>query len=134
MPSTKEESRDIATLVKGIISDVTGFPKDLLGAEQSLADDFGIDSIKHMEILSKMEQEFSFGEKALDSDEIYEIKTIGALIAFVEELVQPAPKNGTSPSRLTMIPYPSPLKRLRPRSLSHKSNSVKMRSERGSSR
>ena len=68
-------------LVK-VISDLTGFPVEMLEPSMNLESDLGIDSIKRVEILSKLEQEQS-DLKAISPDEMGTLKTIEDIVRYL---------------------------------------------------
>ncbi|HSL61553.1 MAG TPA: SDR family NAD(P)-dependent oxidoreductase [Desulfotignum sp.] len=81
----------LATLVS-IISELTGFPEEMLEPGMDLESDLGIDSIKRVEILSRLEQSLGDRGSGLSGDTMSRFKTIGDMAAFLE-------KTGTSSER-----------------------------------
>ncbi|WP_320042712.1 beta-ketoacyl synthase N-terminal-like domain-containing protein [uncultured Desulfobacter sp.] len=69
-------------ILVNIISELTGFPKEMLEPEMNLESDLGIDSIKRVEILSRLEQEQP-DAKALSSDDMGGLKTIADIINYL---------------------------------------------------
>jgi len=66
------------------ISDLTGFPEEMLEGDMDLESDLGIDSIKRVEILSTLEKELpQIG--TLSSDEIANFKTINEISAYLDK-------------------------------------------------
>ena len=66
------------------ISDLTGFPKEMLEGDMNLESDLGIDSIKRVEILSTLEKELpQIG--TLSSDEIAGFKTIDEISQYLDD-------------------------------------------------
>ncbi len=65
------------------ISNLTGFPKEMLESDMNLESDLGIDSIKRVEILSTLEKELpEIG--AISSDEISTFKTIDEISTWLD--------------------------------------------------
>ncbi|MCG8684284.1 MAG: SDR family NAD(P)-dependent oxidoreductase [Desulfobacterales bacterium] len=85
-PAVKQDSakngHDISAVLVSIISELTGFPKEMLEPEMNLESDLGIDSIKRVEILSRMEQELP-DMKALSPDDMGSLKTIQDIVQFL---------------------------------------------------
>lgn len=69
-------------ILVGIISELTGFPKEMLEPGMNLESDLGIDSIKRVEILSRLEQEQP-DAKALSSEDMGSLKTIADIINYL---------------------------------------------------
>ncbi len=80
-PSDQDSGRIFNVLVN-IISELTGFPKEMLEPEMSLESDLGIDSIKRVEILSKLEQALP-DINAISPDEMGSLKTIQDIVQYL---------------------------------------------------
>ncbi len=66
------------------ISNLTGFPKEMLEGDMNLESDLGIDSIKRVEILSTLENKLpQIG--TISSDEIAGFKTIDEISAYLDK-------------------------------------------------
>jgi acyl carrier protein len=78
------QSQDTTTLdiLVNIISELTGFPQEMLEPSMNLESDLGIDSIKRVEILSRLEQEQP-DAKALSSDDMGSLQTIADIINYL---------------------------------------------------
>jgi acyl transferase domain-containing protein len=78
------QSNDSKTLdiLVNIISELTGFPQEMLEPGMNLESDLGIDSIKRVEILSRLEQEQP-DAKALSSDDMGSLQTIADIINYL---------------------------------------------------
>jgi len=76
--------KTILTVLIKTISDLTGFPVDMLEPSMNLESDLGIDSIKRVEILSKLEQELDDIE-TISSDGIANFKTIEEIINYLTQ-------------------------------------------------
>ena len=77
-PSAESNNTVLTSLMK-IISELTGFPKDMLEPSMHLESDLGIDSIKRVEILSKLEQEVE-GGTSISSEDMAGLKTIEQIV------------------------------------------------------
>ncbi len=96
-----EPNDKIFTILVKTISDLTGFPGEMLEKEMNLESDLGIDSIKRVEILSRLEQELA-DVNALSSDDMAGLKTIQDIVDFlgtgnpVPEPPSPPPKTSVT--------------------------------------
>jgi len=92
-----ESSRGILkkTLLS-VVSDLTGYPTDMLGLDMDIEADLGIDSIKRVEILSTLEEKLP-GLPPVSPDMMGSLKTLGQIInhlsgesTFIQHTVSPA--------------------------------------------
>ena len=72
-------------LIVAIIAEKTGYPEDMIDASMSLEDDLGIDSIKRVEILSRI-QESVPALAELETDVLQSIQTVGDLQLQLQKL------------------------------------------------
>ncbi len=72
----------VSTVLINTMSELTGFPVDMLEPSMDLESDLGIDSIKRVEILSKLEQELDHIE-TISSEDIANLKTIEQIITYL---------------------------------------------------
>jgi acyl transferase domain-containing protein/3-hydroxymyristoyl/3-hydroxydecanoyl-(acyl carrier protein) dehydratase/NAD(P)-dependent dehydrogenase (short-subunit alcohol dehydrogenase family)/acyl carrier protein len=72
----------VSSVLINIISELTGFPVEMLEPSMSLESDLGIDSIKRVEILSKLEQELDHVE-TISSDAIASLQTIEEIVLYL---------------------------------------------------
>jgi len=79
-----ESYQVVSTVLVNTISELTGFPIEMLEPSMNLESDLGIDSIKRVEILSKLEQELNHIE-TISSDDIANLKTIEEIITYLTE-------------------------------------------------
>jgi acyl transferase domain-containing protein/3-hydroxymyristoyl/3-hydroxydecanoyl-(acyl carrier protein) dehydratase/NAD(P)-dependent dehydrogenase (short-subunit alcohol dehydrogenase family)/acyl carrier protein len=87
----KQDTRQtILTVLVNTISELTGFPVEMLEPSMNLESDLGIDSIKRVEILSKLEQELDHIE-TISSDDIAGLKTIEEIITHLAKTDQKIP-------------------------------------------
>ncbi len=81
-PKNNRPAQDTLGILVNIISELTGFPKEMLEPEMNLESDLGIDSIKRVEILSRLEQEQP-ESKALSPDEMGSLKTLADIVNYL---------------------------------------------------
>nr|WP_320013790.1 beta-ketoacyl synthase N-terminal-like domain-containing protein [uncultured Desulfobacter sp.] len=81
-PKNNEPTQDTLGILVNIISELTGFPQEMLEPGMNLESDLGIDSIKRVEILSRLEQEQPEA-KALSPDDMGSLKTIADIITYL---------------------------------------------------
>ncbi len=77
----KADSHIAAVLVE-TISELTGFPVEMLEPSMNLESDLGIDSIKRVEILSKLEQQLDHID-SISPDDIGALKTIAEITDYL---------------------------------------------------
>jgi acyl transferase domain-containing protein/3-hydroxymyristoyl/3-hydroxydecanoyl-(acyl carrier protein) dehydratase/NAD(P)-dependent dehydrogenase (short-subunit alcohol dehydrogenase family)/acyl carrier protein len=74
----------ITNILVDTISSLTGFPSEMLEPGMNLESDLGIDSIKRVEILSRLEQALGDGAKHLSGDAMAKLKTIQDIVTFLD--------------------------------------------------
>jgi len=62
-----------------VVSELTGYPADMIGLDMDIESDLGIDSIKRVEILSALEQQMP-GMPSVSPDVMGTLKTLGQII------------------------------------------------------
>ena len=67
--------------VKAILSEQFDVEEDSITAETTLADDLGADSLDVVDLLTSIEDEF---EVEIPDEEVENIKTVGALVEYIE--------------------------------------------------
>ena len=82
--------QSVSAVLLDTISELTGFPVEMLEPSMNLESDLGIDSIKRVEILSKLEQELDHIE-TISSDDISNMKTIEEIITHLAKTEQEIP-------------------------------------------
>ena len=75
-------SDTIAPLLLDIVSQLTGYPTEMLQLEMDIEADLGIDSIKRVEILSTLEEKMPDLPK-ISPDQMGTLKTLGEIIAYL---------------------------------------------------
>ncbi|THB78043.1 MAG: SDR family NAD(P)-dependent oxidoreductase [Desulfobacteraceae bacterium] len=83
------DTRDNMALLITTVSELTGFPVEMIESEMDLESDLGIDSIKRVEILSKLEQSLP-SEAVLSPDDMTRLKTIGQIAGYLDDQSRPA--------------------------------------------
>ena len=68
--------------VKAILSEQFDVEEDTITTDNSIADDLGADSLDVVDLLMSIEDEF---EIEIPDDEIENIKTVGALVKYIED-------------------------------------------------
>lgn len=102
---------ELQTAILDIVSDKTGYPKEMLGLDLDLEADLSIDSIKRMEIIGDLKTKIGFGQDLEKADDLMEklaaIKTLNGLASWINDMSGEA--NETSTPEVEQ----SPLSRLR---------------------
>nr|NJM03821.1 hypothetical protein [Desulfobacula sp.] len=80
--SEKGYDHTVSAVLMSTISELTGFPVEMLEPGMNLESDLGIDSIKRVEILSRLEQALDSAE-GFSSDDMGRLKTIREIIDFL---------------------------------------------------
>jgi acyl transferase domain-containing protein/NAD(P)-dependent dehydrogenase (short-subunit alcohol dehydrogenase family) len=80
-PTKKEAPVDLSDMVLTIVSDKTGYPKEILDLETDLESGLGIDSIKRVEILSAIQEVFPT-LKNVDTARLAAMNTLGEILRF----------------------------------------------------
>jgi acyl transferase domain-containing protein/NAD(P)H-dependent flavin oxidoreductase YrpB (nitropropane dioxygenase family)/NAD(P)-dependent dehydrogenase (short-subunit alcohol dehydrogenase family) len=88
----------ITTRLLETVRDRTGYPIETLGLELDMEADLGIDSIKRVEILGKLRDEFpglkSLSESAETMDALTQARTLGAIVDRMVAAGQPKGRDG----------------------------------------
>ncbi|MCP4117293.1 MAG: SDR family oxidoreductase [Desulfobacteraceae bacterium] len=100
-PAPATAPRSVMPVLVQTISELTGFPEEMLEPGMDLESDLGIDSIKRVEILSRLEQELP-GSEAFSSDGIAQLKTLADIAAHIDGTTQaPAGDTAVEPAPVT---------------------------------
>lgn len=89
-----DETR-LTDMLLALVEDRTGYPRDMLGMDQNIEADLGIDSIKRVEIVGALLKELPAGprEAAADMGEaLNEQKTLSGMISTLWQRVSTAPE------------------------------------------
>jgi acyl transferase domain-containing protein/3-hydroxymyristoyl/3-hydroxydecanoyl-(acyl carrier protein) dehydratase/NAD(P)-dependent dehydrogenase (short-subunit alcohol dehydrogenase family)/acyl carrier protein len=84
---------DTLNILVATISELTGFPEQMLEPGMDLESDLGIDSIKRVEILSRLEQALGDRTQGLTQEDMAPLKTIQDMVDFFGQA--PVKKNFT---------------------------------------
>ena len=88
-PPTKGEvvsSGQFEEVLLNIVADKTGYPKEMLELDADLTSDLGIDSIKSVEIVSDLQDQFP-QLKSIGTSQLAELNTLRKIIDFSEDLI-----------------------------------------------
>lgn len=81
---------ELQIAILDIVSEKTGYPKEMLGLDLDLEADLSIDSIKRMEIISDLKIKIGFGNDKDQTDDLMEnlaaIKTLNGLATWISEM------------------------------------------------
>lgn len=81
-----------------VVSELTGYPRDMLTGQMDIEADLGIDSIKRVEILSVMEERLPHLPAAVPED-LAVLKTLSDIAAYLSQKTgAPAPSQSPEPS------------------------------------
>ncbi|RJQ56768.1 MAG: SDR family oxidoreductase [Desulfobacteraceae bacterium] len=72
--------------LRDIVSDKTGYPKEVLEIDMDLEADMGVDSIKRLEILGAMKE--AFPEMPMELEAVGELRTLREIASFLEQYFQ----------------------------------------------
>ena len=67
----------------GVVSELTGYPEEMISFDMDIEADLGIDSIKRVEILSAFEERMP-GLPPVPPEEVGSLKTLGQIVAHLE--------------------------------------------------
>ena len=81
-PDKSQSNREVQTILLETVSDLTGYPVEMLGLEMDIEADLGIDSIKRVEILSTMEEKIP-GLPQVEPEMMGSLKTLKQIIGFL---------------------------------------------------
>jgi NAD(P)-dependent dehydrogenase (short-subunit alcohol dehydrogenase family)/acyl carrier protein len=101
-PVSDESGRkDLARQLLIVVSERTGYPVEMLGADLNIEADLGIDSIKRVEILTTFRQQRTAAEQtALQGvmDQLTRLKTLAELSRTIEQALATDPPPAAEPS------------------------------------
>lgn len=88
--AAKDVKIDLATILMDVVSEKTGYPKEMLGMDLDLEADLSIDSIKRLEIIGELRAQLSSAEfKGVNQNEMVEqlaaIKTLNGLLNWFQK-------------------------------------------------
>jgi len=96
--------RETRAALLRIVSERTGYPEDMLDLDLNLEADLGIDSIKRVEILTRLTEDLFPGGHEESLEQIEEInlsKTLREIIGHIEKFIDAAGKTGSAEAPAT---------------------------------
>ncbi len=81
-PTVSNEANEILTTLLEVVSELTGYPAEMLQPEMDIESDLGIDSIKRVEILSTLEEKMP-GLPSVGPEMIGSLKTLGQIADYL---------------------------------------------------
>ncbi|MFO7965428.1 MAG: SDR family NAD(P)-dependent oxidoreductase [Desulfobacterales bacterium] len=84
--SASADSTDLADILLATVSDLTGYPVEMLGLDLDMEADLGIDSIKRVEILSALDEKIP-GLPPVEPEMIGSLKKLGQIIDYLRSPV-----------------------------------------------
>jgi acyl transferase domain-containing protein/NADP-dependent 3-hydroxy acid dehydrogenase YdfG len=106
--STDGADQAVLPTLVAIVSELTGYPETMLGAEMDLEADLGIDSIKRVEILSALEERLP-GQASVSAENMADIKTLGDIAALLDPRApRPSAQTTETPAHAS-APPPQPM-------------------------
>lgn len=85
----------ISEVLLAVVSDLTGYPVEMLDLDMDIESDLGIDSIKRVEILSAFEERMP-GAGNVDPADLGSLKTLGQIIDYVSARSKKVSDSATS--------------------------------------
>jgi acyl transferase domain-containing protein/NAD(P)-dependent dehydrogenase (short-subunit alcohol dehydrogenase family) len=83
-PSREQQPNpDLQETMLAVVSELTGYPTEMIDLDMEIEGDLGIDSIKRVEILSTLEEKMP-SLPSVSPDMIGSLKTLGQIIAYLE--------------------------------------------------
>jgi NAD(P)-dependent dehydrogenase (short-subunit alcohol dehydrogenase family)/acyl carrier protein len=81
--SGKPKNNRLEQVLLSVVSDLTGYPTEMLGLDMDIESDLGIDSIKRVEILSSLEEKMP-GLPTVSPEQMGRLKTLGQVLEHLE--------------------------------------------------
>ena len=85
----------LSNALLAVVSDLTGYPLEMLGLDMDIEADLGIDSIKRVEILSTLEEKMP-DLPSVSPEVMGTLKTLGEIVAYLSGGAAPAPVSSES--------------------------------------
>jgi acyl transferase domain-containing protein/acyl carrier protein len=91
-PEAREalDAGDYENLLRVVIAEKTGYPKEVLTMEMDFEADLGIDSIKRVEILASLQEVAPVDIEGANPQELMQLRTIGQVLEFVKTKIADA--------------------------------------------
>jgi len=95
------EFDEIKSHLLGVVTELTGYPSEMLGMDMDIESDLGIDSIKRVEIFSTLEEKLP-DLPAVSPEDMAGLKTLGQIVDYLTQGAQPdgQPKDSDDPNDL----------------------------------
>ena len=103
----KVNNSGIEVCLLEVVSQLTGYPVEMLALDMDIEADLGIDSIKRVEILATLEEKMP-GLPAIPPDTLGSLKTLGQITAFLSKQSDNTNKPKNSISLPPSLPEPKP--------------------------
>lgn len=91
---TLANSEPLISILLAVVSEKTGYPAAMLTLEMDMEADLGIDSIKRVEILGAMQEQFP-NLPALKPEALAELRTLGQIVQYLSQ--QDPPQESSEP-------------------------------------
>ncbi len=112
---TSTSSVDIAPKLLAVVSDKTGYPAEMLELDMDMEADLGIDSIKRVEILGALQEEFpELPQPNLEELAEIEMRTLGQVADYMQSKMGAAPTAETPVVKAPVAPAPVVESKLQP--------------------
>jgi acyl transferase domain-containing protein/NAD(P)-dependent dehydrogenase (short-subunit alcohol dehydrogenase family)/3-hydroxymyristoyl/3-hydroxydecanoyl-(acyl carrier protein) dehydratase len=85
---------NLTRIMLDVVSELTGYPVDMIGLDMDIEADLGIDSIKRVEIMSAFEERTP-DLPSVSPEAMATIKTLGEILAYVGESLKTLPPSAT---------------------------------------
>jgi acyl transferase domain-containing protein/NAD(P)H-dependent flavin oxidoreductase YrpB (nitropropane dioxygenase family)/acyl carrier protein len=92
-----------------LVSDRTGYPIEMLGLDQDLEAELGIDSIKRVEILGALQKNLPDSLAASIRERMENLTRVKSLNGIAEQLLSPVPTAASAPAPSPQMPTAQPL-------------------------
>ncbi|MER5791095.1 SDR family NAD(P)-dependent oxidoreductase [Streptomyces sp. NPDC001980] len=112
-PGTAFSTEAVTAALLGVVAQKTGYPADMLDLTMDVEADLGIDSIKRVEIMGVLQEQFP-SPTPVGPEQLAELRTLGDIVGFVTGLSAEgtaAPAAVPQPSATATAPVPSPIGR-----------------------
>ena len=107
-PAVRYDRDRLTDRLLGLVSQRTGYPKDMLGLDVDLEADLGIDSIKRIEILSEVTTDLGTDAQSmateLEMEKLTVIRTLRGIIDYLDDALSSPP---IPIRRVPLLPHPT---------------------------
>lgn len=107
-PSAPTTAEGMLELVTSIVSDKTGYPPDMLGADQDIEAELGIDSIKRVEIMDAIKTRLAPDGGEFFADRLPALTRIKTLRGLAEALCEPMEATPPAPEMTPTVAADEP--------------------------